>query len=77
MDLIRPRHWAALSSVAFLISCSSVWAQHSPVSEDHEIKIGEQVPTFELVSHEGKTVSLEGLTKEGSVAVVFYRSADW
>lgn len=41
------------------------------------IKVGDKAPDFSLVDQRGETVALADLTKEGSVAVVFYRSAVW
>ena len=40
-------------------------------------KVGEKVPAFELKDQSGRTVKLVDLLKQGPVAVVFYRSADW
>ena len=41
------------------------------------IKVGEKAPAFKLKDQNGKEQSLEDLVKQGSVALVFYRSADW
>ena len=41
------------------------------------IKVGEKAPAFKLKDQHGNEQSLEYLVKQGSVALVFYRSADW
>ena len=41
------------------------------------LKVGEKAPAFELKDQSGRTVKLVDLLKQGPVAVVFYRSADW
>lgn len=38
---------------------------------------GERAPAFRLKQAGGEEVSLEDLLKKGTVALVFYRSADW
>src|ERR1051325_9420259 len=41
------------------------------------LEIGERAPAFTLKDQDGKEVSLGALLKNGPVALVFYRSADW
>ena len=41
------------------------------------IKIGEKVPSFTLKDQNGVERSLSDLLKEGTVALMFYRSAYW
>jgi len=41
------------------------------------LAIGQQAPAFTLTDQNGKQVSLDSLLKNGPVAIVFYRSADW
>lgn len=41
------------------------------------IAIGEKAPELELPDQEGQPQTLQGLLKNGNVALVFYRSADW
>ncbi len=60
-----------------LLFSASAGAQHAPISAEHGLKVGDKAPEFKLPSHEGKDVSLEDLRKNGSVALVFHRSADW
>lgn len=38
---------------------------------------GQKAPDFNLKDQNGREHSLQELTKKGSVALVFYRSADW
>ena len=41
------------------------------------LAIGVQAPEFKLLDQHGQERSLSGLLKQGHVALVFYRSADW
>jgi len=41
------------------------------------LPIGQKAPAFTLTDQAGKQVSLDSLLKNGPVAIVFYRSADW
>ena len=41
------------------------------------LNVGDHAPAFELKNQTGETVKLTELLKQGPVAVVFYRSADW
>lgn len=41
------------------------------------VKIGEKAPDFELLNHLGKKTKLAEIVKQGPVAIVFHRSADW
>ena len=40
-------------------------------------EIGQPAPSFTLKDQNGKDVSLDALTKQGPVALVFYRSSEW
>ena len=52
-------------------------AQEPEASDGPGIKVGEKAPAFKLKDQNGNEQSLEDLVKQGSVALVFYRSADW
>ncbi len=41
------------------------------------LKIGEKAPEFALKDQASKERTLKELTKDGSVALVFFRSASW
>jgi len=41
------------------------------------LKVGENAPRFTLKDQAGNARSLDEFLKKGSVALVFYRSADW
>ncbi len=41
------------------------------------LAVGQKAPAFKLKGHDGKEYSLADLLKNGKVALVFYRSADW
>jgi cytochrome oxidase Cu insertion factor (SCO1/SenC/PrrC family) len=41
------------------------------------LQVGAMAPKFSLRDQEGKDRSLDEILKQGKVALVFYRSADW
>lgn len=41
------------------------------------LAIGKRAPSFQLKDQNGRNRSLDDLLKQGNVALVFYRSADW
>ena len=45
--------------------------------EDPGLAVGKKAPKIELKDQSGEVVKVADLLKEGPVAVVFYRSADW
>lgn len=51
--------------------------QEPEVSDGPGIEVGEKAPAFTLKDQNGKEQALEDLLKKSSVALVFYRSADW
>ena len=61
---------------AFALGASAQGPNPAP-EEQTGIKIGEKAPAFALKDQTGKEVTLEALLKEGPVALVFTRSADW
>ena len=64
--------------VAFglLIAAGSAFAADPP-EEKTGLKVGEKAPEFKLKDQNGTERSLGALLKEGNVALVFYRSANW
>ena len=62
-------------AAAFLAAGLSRAAEAPP--EEIGLAIGQPAPSFTLKDQNGKEVSLESLVKQGPVALVFYRSADW
>ena len=44
---------------------------------DYGLEVGKQAPEFKLKDQNGKQVSLSEILKQGDLAVVFHRSADW
>ena len=38
---------------------------------------GDKAPDFTLKNQDGKDIKLSDMLKDGNVALVFYRSADW
>ena len=41
------------------------------------IKVGEKAPDFTLTNFDGTKYTLSDLTKKGTVALTFFRSANW
>lgn len=69
-------------TVVALLATPSVWAQGKaqprPAPEEQTgVKVGDKAPKFTLKDQAGKERSLDELLKNGPVALVFYRSADW
>lgn len=66
-------------SVSILLTLSlSVAANAKEVADKLPgVKIGAKAPDFELMNQMDKKTKLSELTKEGPVAVVFHRSANW
>ena len=48
-----------------------------PPPEKTGLKVGEKAPAFKLKDHTGKERTLDEFTKQGKVALVFHRSANW
>lgn len=57
-----------LFSILFLLGTTSIFAQDAM-----PLVVGSAAPDFEAKDQNGKTVSLQSLTKKGSVVVIFYR----
>lgn len=41
------------------------------------LAVGQKAPSFKLKDQDGVERSLDDFLKQGKVAIVFYRSADW
>jgi cytochrome oxidase Cu insertion factor (SCO1/SenC/PrrC family) len=53
-------------------------ARRKPAADEQVgLKVGAKAPTFTLKDQEGKDRSLDEFVKKGTVALVFFRSADW
>jgi len=52
-------------------------AQFHPTAPDHPLKVGDKAPDFTLKDQHGRDQSLSALLRQGKVALVFHRSADW
>lgn len=64
--MLRRRH--LLLGSASLLGASGCLSTRGPV-----VAVKSKAPDFELKSHQGATVSLDGLLKNGPALVVFYR----
>lgn len=69
-----------LASLIVLTACVfalQAAAQEKASPDKTGLAIGEGAPDFTLKDQEGKDIALKTLLKEGAVALVFHRSADW
>ena len=67
-----------MALVAAILFAGSALAQDDWAPEEMTgVKVGEKAPDFTLANIDGTKVTLSELTKKGTVAVVFYRSANW
>jgi len=65
-------------ALAFGLLTANAGAQDAPAPESMTgVKVGEKAPDFELTGADGETYALSDMVKEGTVALVFYRSANW
>jgi cytochrome oxidase Cu insertion factor (SCO1/SenC/PrrC family) len=74
--------WFALAATAGLMlwAAPAAWAQATakPAPEEQTgLKVGAEAPRFILKDQEGNERALDALLKNGKVALVFFRSADW
>ena len=72
---ITPRR-AALAFVCLGLLAQAPAAGQAP-DDKTGLKVGAKAPEFTLKDQTGTEQSLRKLLKEGSVALVFYRSASW
>jgi len=64
-------------AIAALAASFGAQAQHHPTSSDHPLKVGSKAPSFTLKDQTGRNQSLDAMLKNGKVAVIFHRSANW
>ncbi len=46
-------------------------------ADPEPLAVGQQAPSFKLKDQDGVERSLDDYLKQGKVAIVFFRSADW
>lgn len=65
--------WLVMAGLSLMAS--------SGIAADKEttpgLKVGQKAPDFELKDQLGKPKKLSKLLEQGTVAIVFHRSADW
>ncbi len=69
-----------LATALALVSCAAAWPQQTPrpaPPEKSGLETGTKAPAFTLPDQAGKPRTLDEFLKQGKVALVFYRSADW
>ena len=70
----RIRGWLG-TSLLLLAAFHSAITQAA--DESPGLESGTAAPAFSLPDQQGKQQQLADLVKQGNVAIVFYRSADW
>ena len=78
--MLYPIRRAVLAAAVGLLAPSAAWPQQKgkPAAEEQTgLEVGAKAPGFTLKDQAGKERSLDELLKQGKVALVFYRSADW
>ena len=65
-----------LAAGCFLLALA-VRAAEPAAPENTGLAAGQKAPAFTLKDQGDRDVSLESLLKQGPVALVFHRSADW
>lgn len=73
---MNPLRLLAPLFAATLISLAAE-APRAAAPEKTGLAIGQKAPAFTLKDQNDRDVALEALVRQGPVAVVFYRSADW
>ena len=74
------RGCAALAILAaFAMGSTGAYAQDkvAPDEMTGNIKVGDKAPDFTLTNYDGTERTLSDMVKQGTVALVFYRSANW
>jgi cytochrome oxidase Cu insertion factor (SCO1/SenC/PrrC family) len=75
---IHPLAPGLLTLLILLVSLPPVTAQDKNAAANQPgLVIGAQAPDFTLKDQNGQDQSLQTLLKNGPVALVFHRSADW
>jgi hypothetical protein len=67
----------AVSLKAAGVMLSSLPAADPPPEEKTGLKVGTKAPAFTLKDQNGKERALDEFRKDGTVAIVFHRSASW
>jgi cytochrome oxidase Cu insertion factor (SCO1/SenC/PrrC family) len=78
--MLTPIRSIALAAGVVLLSAPAAFSQEkgTPAPEAQTgLAVGAKAPRFTLKDQQGMERSLEQLLKNGKVALVFYRSADW
>ena len=72
--------WLAMAAVAaFSLAPGLSHAQGKAAPEEMQgtVKVGDKAPDFTLTAHDGETYTLSEVASKGTVAVMFFRSANW
>jgi cytochrome oxidase Cu insertion factor (SCO1/SenC/PrrC family) len=78
--MLTPIRSMALATAVVLLGVPTALSQveGKPAPEEQTgLKVGAKAPKFTLKDQEGMERALDEFLKNGKVALVFYRSADW
>ncbi|HAV62381.1 MAG TPA: hypothetical protein DCY13_08465 [Verrucomicrobiales bacterium] len=71
------RHLKPILLTAIVLGGLSLFPVAAPAAELSGLDVGAKAPAFALKNQDGAEVKLADLLKQGPVALVFFRSADW
>lgn len=81
MKKLSPRRVARFSVIPILLFAAvavvAIMGAKEADPAKTGVKVGEQAPDFTLTGADGQTYTLSEMIKNGPVALVFTRSADW
>lgn len=63
--------------IGVLVGTGVLFAASPAPKEKTGLEVGEKAPAFKLKDQTGSERSLAALRKDGTVALVFFRSASW
>lgn len=67
------------SFLLMLVLCSAAMAKEGSEATNKSpgLQVGEKAPDFTLLDQDNQKVQMSALLKNGPVAIVFHRSAQW
>ena len=74
---VRAMPWVTVLLLIVAVAATGLESAEQASPEDTGLPIGQAAPAFTLKDQNGKPISLPSLLKNGPVALVFVRSADW
>lgn len=75
--IVGPMKLISILAIASLALTQTATAAEPATPEHSGLAVGQKAPSFTLKDQKSRDISLESLLKNGPVALVFFRSADW